>query len=206
MENNKVQQDLASIRQLMERSSKFISLSGLSGILAGVYALAGAGFAYSILNNSGAANTSFEMNGSSSQATGYIFTIVIIVLMASIATGLVFSARKARKNGQQLWGPTSRLLLYNMAVPLFAGGALIMILISKGNMDMLIPVSLIFYGLALTGASNYTFTDIKYLGLCEIVLGIIAAIYPAVGLLLWATGFGLLHVIYGSMMYLKYDR
>jgi len=46
MENKSVHQNLESIRQLMERSVKFVSLSGLSGILAGIYALIGAVLAY----------------------------------------------------------------------------------------------------------------------------------------------------------------
>ena len=198
MKDNQVQQDLALIRNLMERSSRFISLSGFSGILAGVYALVGSAIAFYMLNN-----TTAE---SGAGLVGKVTAVAFFVLAASVSTALVLSARKAKKTGQQMWGPTSRLLLFHMMVPLLTGGIFIAVLLYQGNVGVLGAVSLIFYGLALLGASNYTFTDIKYLGLCEIVIGLIAAIYPAAGLLLWATGFGVLHIVYGSVMYFKYDR
>ena len=53
------------------------------------------------------------------------------------------------------------------------------------------PTCLVFYGLALVNASKYTLTDIRYLGLLEIVLGCICMYYPHEGLYFWATvGFG----------------
>lgn len=200
MKENQVQQDLASIRNLMERSSKFISLSGLSGILAGVYALAGSGAAYFMMNN---------RTGQAENYTEYTLrfsVIAVVVLLASVLTGLLLSSHKAQKTGQQIWGPTSRALLFQMVVPLLTGGLLIILFLSRGNIDMIAAACLIFYGLALISASSYTFTDIKFLGLCDVVLGLIAAIYPDYSLLLWAIGFGALHIVYGSIMYLKYDR
>jgi hypothetical protein len=44
------------------------------------------------------------------------------------------------------------------------------------------------------------------LGICEIGLGLIASIYMGYGLLFWAVGFGVLHIIYGIVMYMKYER
>lgn len=205
MKDNKVQQDLASIRNLMERSSKFISLSGLSGVLAGIYALLGAGYIYIILNEGAPNQSTFSVSGDP-QAISKVFLVAIIILVASVITGFVFSARKAKKTGQQIWGAASRLLLSNMVVPLVAGGVLMMVLVSRDHIDMAVAVSLVFYGLALTAASNYSLTDIRYLGLSEIVLGLLAAIYPACSLLFWAIGFGVLHIVYGSVMYLKYDK
>jgi hypothetical protein len=196
MKENQVQQDLASIRNLMERSSKFISLSGLSGILAGIYALIGSAFIYW--------NSYFPMQSEPDRAS--VIIIAAVVLLASVITGIVLSARKAKRKGQQIWGPASRLLSFHMAGPLLTGGILIIIFFYKGNAGLAAPASLIFYGLALLSASNFTFTDIKYLGLSEIALGLIAAMYPGSSLLLWAFGFGVLHIVYGSIMYLKYDR
>ena len=65
---------------------------------------------------------------------------------------------------------------------------------------------LIFYGLALINSSKYTFFEIRYLGIAEIVLGLIASVFVSSGLILWAAGFGLLHIIYGIIMYYKYER
>lgn len=205
MKKEEVQDDLASIRSLMERSSKFISLSGLSGVLAGVYALIGAVAAYCIMDHPNL-NYSDVTILQFINAASYLATIAIAVLAASVITSVVLSYKKAKRNGQPIWGNTSKALLFHMAVPLFTGGLLILIFIYRGYFGIVAPAMLVFYGLALIGASNFTFTDIKYLGLCEIILGLIAALLPGYGLAFWAIGFGVLHIVYGSVMYLKYDK
>ncbi|BAU53303.1 hypothetical protein [Mucilaginibacter gotjawali] len=211
MEEKQIQDDLASIRSLMERSSKFISLSGLSGILAGIYALIGAGVAYYELYI-GIGRHHFNPHFrivENIEDSFLLFTLLLIalaVLLASLLTGFILTARKAKKKGQPIWGNTSRALIFNMALPLVSGGLLILILLFRNYYGIVSPASLIFYGLALVGASNFTYKDVRYLGICEIALGLIAACLPGYGLLFWAIGFGVLHIIYGSMMYFKYDR
>lgn len=211
MKEKDIQDDLASIRSLMERSSKFISLSGLSGILAGVYALIGAGFAYKLFYN-GAQRDSYingfpyTMENFMDTNVGTAAIVAVLILAASIVTGILLSYRKAKRSGQPFWSKTSRELLFHMTTPLLSGGILIIILLYRGYFGIVAPSMLIFYGLALIGASNFTFTDVKYLGLCEIALGLIAAALPGYGLIFWALGFGVLHIVYGSVMYLKYDR
>lgn len=221
MEEQEIKSELAAIRGLMERSSKFISLSGLSGILAGIYALVGAAVAYKLIEDDplhrsletlsrkvlgNADSAGLFYGGNKSILEVKLFITALIVLIASILTGYVLSARKAKQKGQAIWGQTSRLLLFNMAIPLVAGGLLMLIMLLRGHFGIISSTSLIFYGLALVSAGNYTFTDVKYLGLCEIVLGLIAACVPGYGLLFWAVGFGVLHIVYGGMMYFKYDR
>ncbi|MDB5155017.1 MAG: hypothetical protein JWR54_3768 [Mucilaginibacter sp.] len=210
MEEKEIHDELTTIRNLMERSSKFISLSGLSGILAGVYALIGAGAAYFIiLNNPTVASNGVSFFETLSNAVNILLSlaaIAVLVLIASITTAIILSRRKAKKKGQSIWGVTSRALLFHTFIPLLTGGLLIILFLYQGNAGLVVPAMLIFYGLALVSASNFTFTDVKYLGLLEIALGLIAACLPGYGLLFWAIGFGVLHIIYGSMMYLKYDR
>jgi len=210
MENNEIQNDLASIRNLMERSSKFISLSGLSGVLAGVYALVGAALAYNLLYKGDwriyiiPTESGFSLFNNS--IVVQLLLIAAVVLVLSVGTGVYLSYKKAKRNGQPLLGRVSRELLFNMNVPLLAGGGLMLILLYRGYFGIIAPASLIFYGLALIGASNFTFTDVKFLGLCEVILGLLAACFPGYGLVFWALGFGVLHIVYGSVMYFKYDR
>ncbi|TWR23913.1 hypothetical protein FPZ42_18055 [Mucilaginibacter achroorhodeus] len=210
MKENDIQNDLTSIRSMMERSSKFISLSGLSGVLAGIYALVGAAWAYTIVYGTGGflsyREYVFENASTSSERLIKLICIALGVLVASILTGIILTLRKAKQKGQNVWGRTSRQLLYNMCVPLFTGGALILILIWRGYFGVVAPASLIFYGLALINASSITFKDIHYLGISDILLGLLAAIMPGYGLIFWVIGFGLLHIVYGSIMYFKYDR
>ncbi|MFA6249853.1 MAG: hypothetical protein WC615_23165 [Mucilaginibacter sp.] len=210
MKENEIQDELTSIRSLMERSSKFISLSGLSGVLAGIYALIGAALGYKIIYGSGGffSYREYVMADVNRQPMS-LYTLILIalaVLVASIVTGVALTFRKAKKKGQPVWGNTSRQLLFNMAVPLFTGGALMLVLINRGYFGVVASASLIFYGLALVNASIFTFKDVRYLGICDIFLGLLAGLLPGYGLLFWAIGFGVLHIVYGSIMYLKYDR
>lgn len=211
MKETDIKDDLASIRSLMERSSKFISLSGLSGILAGVYALIGAIAAYKILQQAPAFHASFGVDnpGDNDSTTSILISLIVVavtVLVVSILTAIILSYRKAQQKHQPFWSKTSKALLFHMATPLVTGGLLIMIFIARGYFGMVAPASLIFYGLSLVTASNFTFNAVKSLGLCQIVLGLLCALYPGYGLYFWAIGFGVLHIIYGSVMYLKYDR
>ena len=206
MEEKEIHDELVSIRSMMERSSKFISLSGLSGILAGIYALIGAGAAYELIYT-GVGGDRERINGHLFSELEYsLLAVALLVLLVSILTGYVLSRNKAKRKGQPIWGQASTALLFNMAVPLIAGGIFILIHFYRGYYGFIAPSCLIFYGLALVGASNFTFKDVRYLGISEIILGLVAACLPGYGLLFWAIGFGLLHIIYGSMMYLKYDR
>jgi uncharacterized membrane protein HdeD (DUF308 family) len=66
--------------------------------------------------------------------------------------------------------------------------------------------TLVFYGLALINASKYTVRDVFYLGICEIVLGVLSMFLTGFTLLFWALGFGILHILYGTIMYFKYDK
>ncbi len=211
MKETDIKDDLASIRSLMERSSKFISLSGLSGILAGVYALIGAIAAYKILQQAPAYHQSFgvdtpDYNNNTTSVLISLILVAITVLVVSILTAIILSYRKAQQKHQPFWSKTSKALLFHMATPLVAGGLLIIIFIARGYFGIVAPASLLFYGLSLVSASNFTFNAVKSLGLCQIALGLISALYPGYGLYFWAIGFGVLHIIYGSVMYLKYDR
>lgn len=193
-------EDLKVIREMMEKSSKFLSLSGLSGILSGVMAIMGAAFAYFyILSNSSTSNLS------SQQVT---FTLVIdamVVLFSSIGFAIYFSWKKAHKNNQNLFNKVTVKTIYNLMIPLITGGILSLIFIYRGEFEIVASTTLIFYGLALVNASKYTFDEIHYLGITEIILGIGAAIFLFNGIVFWTIGFGICHIIYGFIMYKKYD-
>jgi heme/copper-type cytochrome/quinol oxidase subunit 3 len=202
-QNEAYQKDLESIRQLMERSVKFLSLSGLSGILAGLYALSGAVVAYFMFQYP-LSTTSYRED--SENVILKLLGIAILVLVVSLITGYVLADRKAKKQGVQVWNATSKRLVVNLAIPLVTGALFILILLWHGHYGVAAPACLVFYGLALLNASANLFDEIRYLGYSEIVLGLICALLPGYGLFFWATGFGVLHVLYGTLMYKKYDR
>jgi hypothetical protein len=201
---------LHEIRNLMERSSRFISLSGLSGVFAGIYALIGAAAAYYYLNLNIFKPSYYEylyVNGQVNTDFVLFFLVdALLVLFAALATGILLTTRKAKKQGLPIWNNTSRRLLLNMAIPLVAGGLFCVALMYQRLFIMIAPATLIFYGLALINGSKYTLRDVHYLGLTEIVLGITGSFLLGYGLLIWTIGFGLMHIIYGTVMYYKYER
>ncbi len=199
------QGDIASIRSTMERSVKFLSLSGLSGVLAGIYALLGASFTYYLMYFPNALIGAAFTNDYEKSMLLTLMSIAGVVLILSIATAYYMSVRKAMKAGISFWNKTSKELLRSLFIPLITGGLLILILISQGYYGIVAPACLIFYGLALIQTSALTFSEIRYLGFSEIILGLFAALLPEYGLLFWAAGFGVLHIVYGSVMYYRYD-
>jgi len=187
-------QDLADIKKMMERSSKFLSLSGWSGISAGILALLGAWVAYRLINNTGG-----------SLLEEYLILDAIVVLSLALGASLFFSWRKARKRGAILWSPLTRRLLLNMAIPLITGGIYSFILLKQGQVQYVAGSTLIFYGLALVNAGRFTNREAVILGIAETILGLAAIIWYTYGFWFWAIGFGVFHILYGITLFRKYD-
>ena len=201
MESKDYLNDISEIKNLMNKSSRFISLSGLSGILAGIYAIIGAAIAYYVVTNSVRGYLILD---------GVVFRtcvgILIAIAVLSIGTAIFLTTKKANKNGEKVWDSTSKRLIINFLIPLVTGGAYILIILNQERYGQTAALMLIFYGLALVNASKYSIGDIRYLGYTEIVLGLICAIIPGFGFWLWVLGFGVMHIVYGTLMYFKYDR
>lgn len=202
MENSKYLEQLEEIQTMMRQSSRFLSLSGISGILAGTYALIGAFVVYS-------------HRGEYASVTKLTYTspliirtaiVALSIMLCSILTGIYFSSRKARKKQELIWSPASRQFLTSLFIPLVTGGVFALILLGKNEFSLISPVTLIFYGLGLVNASRYTYPTMRNLGLIFIVLGLINTIMLRESFLLWTFGFGVCHIAYGLFMYLKYDR
>ena len=203
MEENKYLEDLREIRQMMRKSTLFLSLSGLSGVLAGVYALMGAAGVYVLLQHH---YNYYPYVYIESKTFKAIIAIALAVLVASILTAYLFSVRKAKRNGETLVTPTAKRALYNFMIPLLTGGLLSVLLIKNEYYGLLAPMTLIFYGLSCVNVSKYTFGDVHYLGITEIILGLLAVYFPGYGLLFWTLGFGVCHILYGGIMHFKYER
>jgi hypothetical protein len=198
---NKQQEDLKMIREMMEKSSKFLSLSGLSGVIAGITAIIGATFAYFYLLRDPAMTNYTRM-----QEMMILLTDALIVLFISIGTAIFLSKRKAAKTGQRLINKITLRLMYHFAIPLVTGGILSLVFLLKGDVQIVVSLTLIFYGLALLNTSKFTYNEIQYLGITEIICGLLAILLPHNGVLFWTIGFGVCHIFYGLIMYFKYDR
>jgi len=201
MEAKDYLKDIQDIKQMMSQSTQFISLSGLSGILAGIYALVGAYFVNGLIERNKYDAIIIE---------SYTFKMILLtaaaVLFLSLLTAYLMTIRKAKKVGEQVWNPTSKRLLINFCIPLVTGGIFAILLLRQEVYGLIAPITLIFYGLACVNASKYTLRDVRYLGITEIILGLIAVEFSGYGLYFWVLGFGICHIVYGAVMHFKYDR
>ncbi len=200
MDSKDYLKDISEIKNMMNKSSRFISLSGLSGILAGIYALIGAYIAYYLVVTY--SNGVLILDG---WVFRYCLLTLFTVALASIVTGIILTTKKAKKQNANVWDATSKRLVVNFIIPLLVGGLYIIIILSQGKYGQSGGLMLIFYGLALVNASKYSIGDIKYLGYAELILGLIGSWKPGYSFWLWIIGFGILHIIYGAWMHFKYD-
>lgn len=194
-------QDISEIKNMMNKSSQFISLSGLAGILAGVYALIGAFVANRLIINHESYYITLE-----SRTFKLIVLTAFLVLLLSVVTATILTFGKAKKKGEKVWNATSKRMIVNFLIPLVTGGIFALLLLKNEIYGLIAPVTLLFYGMSCVNASKYTFRDVRYLGITIIILGLFATEFSGYALEFWALGFGVCHILYGSIMYYKYDR
>lgn len=202
----KPDQELAEIKSMMERSTRFLSLSGLAGVLAGIYAFVGAGIAwYWIYFPSTVYGAEIKPTSTAELQTN-LLAVAVVVLLLAIGSAYLLSQSKSQRKSEKFWTAASKRFLLALFIPVVAGGLFSFALIHESAYPLIAPATLVFYGLGLISASHFTLGEIRNLGIGQLILGILAAFFPDYGLLCWALGFGILHVIYGSMMYYRYDR
>ena len=194
---NDPMKELSEIRSMMEKSAKFLSLSGLSGISAGIVAFAGAFFVLQKFKE-------VKETGITEGLPIYYISLALIVLVLALGFAIYFTTRNAKKRKLPVWTIATKYLLISLFIPLAAGGIFSLILWYRGLPELIFSATLIFYGLALLNAGKYLMNEIRYLAITETVLGLIAGI--SYGLILWTIGFGAMHIIYGIYMYLKYEK
>ncbi len=207
-EQNQPLEDIRIIKKIMEESSRFLSLSGLSGVSAGLFAIAGAVAAKMIIPDSiitgEGYSESFRASSEGLRVIRFLFADASIVLVLALASAFFFSWRKAKNEGKSIWTPVTKKMLVNLAVPLATGGLFVIFTLGRVPGHVSASATLIFYGLALINGSKFTLGEIFWLGLLEVATGLVCLLMPHHGLLLWAFGFGVLHVIYGLFMYIRY--
>ena len=200
--------DLHHIKRMMERSSRFITLSGFSGIAAGVCALAGAWFAHNSLISR--ANGNYTIGGLVSlggvKLLNDLMWIGVITFISAFISAFFFTYLRSKKDQLPMWGAASIRLFWNTTLPLIVGAIFIVRLMQYEMYELVAPSCLIFYGLALVNGSKYTLGEIRYLGFGQLLLGFINLWCIGYGLLFWALGFGILHIIYGILTWYKYER
>jgi len=207
-QNQQIETTLHDIKNIMERSSRFISLSGWSGVAAGLCALGGAWYTTTKIECWKRGDCEFErlMSADGVDYQSTLLRIALVTFSAAVVSAFVFTYLRSRKTGVPLWDHTTRRLTINVAVPMIVGGLFIYRMMHMGFYQLVAPACLLFYGLALVNASKYTLGEIRYLGYGQLLLGIWNLWSLGYGLYFWAAGFGVLHIIYGLLMWWKYEH
>src|SRR5665647_99294 len=201
-------EDIKVIKKIMEESSRFLSLSGISGIVAGLLAIAGAVVANLIITGSSVAeewySIPFAGEAAATRTILLLLTDMAVVLVLSLAAAVIFSSRKAKKTGRSAWTPVTRRMLTSLLLPLITGGLFILMTLSRIPANVTVASTLIFYGLAVISAGKFTFGEIHWLGVLEVMTGLICLLLPRWSVFIWAFGFGIIHIGYGLFMHLRY--
>jgi hypothetical protein len=212
-DSEKLSNELHDIKKIMERSSRFLSLSGLSGICAGICALIAAWLSADVIEKNKDAVRNLKVSIADADSIMYgdflnsrLFQIAVVTFVAALTFAFIFTYRRSKKTNVPVWGITAKRMVFSIAVPVLAGGIFLLALIKNGVFGFVAPGCLIFYGLGVLNASKYTLPETSYLGYCEILLGLITLMFQGDGLYFWAAGFGLLHILYGAFMWWKYER
>jgi hypothetical protein len=205
-------QAIEEIKQMMDRSSRFVSLSGLSGIAAGICALVAAWLVrkkfnkYAISENEYEVKSAYTRDSNLLQLDRELLILAVITFLAAFSLAFLFTYLRSRKTGVPIWGLMARKVMINLAVPMIVGGLLIWRITDFGLFGLVAPACLLFYGLALINASKFTLSEVRYLGYLQLLLGVINLWAIGYGLYFWAAGFGVLHILYGIVMWNKYER
>ena len=205
MKNIEAIETVKEIRAMMEKSSRFISFSGTSAILIGLYALGGSWIARSVLASVNPLPNSSPALQWSAVAAQLVITALLVFVLA-LGTILFFSVRKAKKRQHSFFNKPAYRTFFNFFLPLTAGGIFCLALLLNGYVGIVAPVMLLFYGVSLINAAKYTYGSIFGLGCAEMVLGLLCAFFPEEGLLFWSAGFGVLHILYGIYFYVSIER
>lgn len=196
---------LNEIKDMMERSSKFISLSGLSGIIIGILAIVTVS-GYCQIYGINPFNIDYEaLKSLPDDHYRHALQAAMALLVVSVAIACSLTISRARRLNLQVWGMASKKLLVNMFVPLCVGTVFCLVIFAKYP-DLVLPLSLVFYGMSLFNASKYTHDAIRSMGMAEMLLGLLCLVFMKYHIVFWTVGFGLLHVAYGTYMYVRNEQ
>lgn len=197
-------QELRHIKQMMERSARFSTLSGFSGIAAGLCSLLGAWLAYNYMRS--LSEDSYSRTFVTDKSVMHILLIAIGTFAAAAVSAYLFIYMRCRRLKIPVFSLSARRVVYNMTIPIVIGALFILRLITQGDFEMLAPASLLFYGLALINASKYTLNEVRQLGFAELAIGLINLLFLGYGVIFWAVGFGIMHIIWGALIWWRYER
>jgi len=179
--------NLQFIRETMERSAVFTSVPGYGGALMGATAVGAAIIAHSqpLITN----------------------WLIVWLVEAALAFSIGFFAlwQKSKNSGESLASVPAKKFALAFAPPIVAGIILTALFYYRGFFEFLPCAWLTLYGTAVVTGGAYSVKIVPTVGWIFVALGAVAAFAPArAGNLLMALGFGVLHIVFGSIVARRY--
>ena len=178
--------NLKYIRQTLERAGSFTAVPGKGGVLMGVVAIV-------------AARLAARQPG----AGGWL-TIWIAAALAAMAIGVVGAALKSRRFQIPLFSGPGRKFIAGFAPALLAGAVLTLVFSRAGISGFLPGVWLLLYGAAVVSGGSASVRVVPVMGACFMFVGTVALLLPGWNDVLLPVGFGGLHLIFGTVIAVKY--
>ncbi|HEY4539305.1 MAG TPA: hypothetical protein VIG94_04750 [Faecalibacter sp.] len=194
-------EQLEEIKSMMQKTTKFSSINGWSGIWVGIIGLVASYLVYSIILES-----SFQWHGLAPDESrdAKLAFMLIITLIVACSGGVYFIAKKSKRNGESFINSVTKRILIRFLTILGIGGLVCGLLYYHLSFVYVAPSTLLFYGLALLYIERDTIKELKYLAFVEIILGLLAFYFIYNGLLFWTIGFGIVHLFFGVFLVNKY--
>ncbi|HTS63092.1 MAG TPA: hypothetical protein VMH28_13780 [Candidatus Acidoferrales bacterium] len=178
--------NLRYIRETMERAGSFTAVPGKGGVLMGLAALA-------------ASRLSGARQGDLRWLLVWTGTAVL-----ALAIGIAGAALKSRKFRMPLFSGPGRKFVAGF-VPAVLAGALLTAVFFRASQVVFLPgIWLLLYGAAVVSGGSASVRVVPLMGACFMAAGALALLAPGWSAVLLPAGFGGLHVIFGSVIAVKY--
>jgi hypothetical protein len=177
---------LRYIRETMENAAEFTAVPGWGGLAMGISALAAAYLA-------------------SRLAPGRWLAVWLIEVFVAVCIAAPAAATKARRANSSLFTGPGRKFVLSFAPPIIVGGLLTLSAWHSGSLGSLPGVWLLLYGTAVVTGGAFSVRAVPIMGMCLMSLGAAALFAPANwGNLFMAAGFGLVQMVFGIWIALRY--
>lgn len=203
---DEAREHLRVIRQTMERSTKYSTLSGLSGVLIGLVAIVGVVVTNSIIRQAPAFTVRSQaelrsLNAFQHRQFAELAAIWTTVLVLAIAIDFVANKRRAARVGKTVMSPIGGHIIL-AALPAFFAGAVITYFFIMHNLAFSVwGVWMLCYGLAICAVGLFSVKPVSVLGAAFVLAGAVTLLLPpSAQLPMMALTFGGFHIGYGILM------
>ena len=178
--------NLKYIRRTLERAGSFTAVPGKGGVAMGAVALLAA-----------------RITARQSTAGGWLATWTLAAVFA-MAIGIAGAALKSRRFHIPLFSGPGRKFIAGFAPALLAGAVLTLVFYRAGISGFLPGVWLLLYGAAVLSGGWASVRVVPIMGACFMFVGTVALMLPGWNDLLLPVGFGGLHLVFGTVIAVKY--